>query len=280
MKLVSFRIGGDDRLGLVVGNGIADLSRCSPALSFAEAISPAALAEIGKLRDRLTADYALDEVEYRLPVSATGKVLCIGRNYAKYHEVKQEGRPQWPSVFGRFLSSFVAHGQLIVRPKASEQLDYEGELCAVIGQRGRHLRAEEALEYVAGYTLMNEGSVRDWQRYGSQNCPGKNFWHSGSMGPWMVTCDEIPDVGALTIATRVEGETRQHGSCGAMLFSVAEAISHVSRFTQLEPGDVIATGSPGGSAIDSEPHRWLEPGQTLEVEIDAIGILRNGVVAE
>jgi 5-carboxymethyl-2-hydroxymuconate isomerase len=280
MKLVSFRIGGADRIGAVVGEGIADLTRSLPALRFEEAIAPAGLAEIEKLRGGMTADYALDEVEYRLPVSATAKVLCIGRNYAKYHEVKQEGRPQWPTVFGRFLSSFVPHARPIVRPKASEQLDYEGELCVVIGRRGRHLRAEEAMDCVAGYTIVNEGSVRDWQRYGGQNCPGKNFWHSGSMGPWIVTRDEIADPATLTITTRVDGETRQHGSCGAMLFPVAEAISHVSRFTLLEPGDVIATGSPGGSAIDEEPHRWLEPGQTLEVEIDAIGVLRNAIVAE
>jgi 2-keto-4-pentenoate hydratase/2-oxohepta-3-ene-1,7-dioic acid hydratase in catechol pathway len=280
MKLVRFSRDGSVRLGAMVSDGVADLSRTLPGLGFDDVLELDRLREAAAASAGLRADYACDEIEYLLPLASAVKILCIGRNYGKYHEVQSEGRPQWPSVFGRFASSFVPHGGSIVRPRASEQLDYEGELCVVIGRRARHVPVDDALAHVAGYTIMNEGSVRDWQRRGSQNCPGKNFWHSGSLGPWIATADEIPDPGRLTITTRVDGEVRQHGRTQSMLFSVAEAISHISRFTWLEPGDVIATGSPGGSAVDAEPHRWLRAGETLEIEIDGIGVLRNPVVDE
>lgn len=280
MKLLRFRVDGADRVGVVAGDGVADLAELLGGCSFDEVLCAPALADIARSLAGLTPRYSLGEIELALPLAAASKILCIGRNYAKYHEVQREGRPQWPSVFGRFASSLVPHGQPIVKPRVSDQLDYEGELCAVIGRRGRHLGVEEALAHVAGYTIMNEGSVRDWQRRGSQNCPGKNFWHSGSLGPWVVTSDEIADPQALVITTRVDGEVRQQACTDGMLFGVAETLSHLSRFTWLEPGDVVATGSPGGSAVDGEPRRWLEPGQTLEVEIEPIGVLRNVVVAE
>ena len=162
----------------------------------------------------------------------------------------------------------------------SDQLDYEGELGVVIGRRGRHIPAGEAFEYVAGYTIVNEGSVRDWQQHGKQNCPGKNFFRSGSIGPWMVTADEIGDPMSLELTTRVDGELRQRGNTADMLFTIGEAIAHISRFTQLEPGDLISTGSPGGSAIERDPPAWLRPGQTLEVEIAGLGTLGNRVEAE
>ncbi|HEU4616486.1 MAG TPA: fumarylacetoacetate hydrolase family protein [Gammaproteobacteria bacterium] len=278
MKLTRFRRPGGASFGIVLGDGVADLGRRFPSLSWEEALDPERLDALAAAARG--ADYALDEVEFAVPIGPAAKVLCIGRNYGKYHEVKAEGRPKWPSVFARFVSSFAAHGEAIVRPAVSEQLDYEGELCAVIGRRARHLREDRALLHVAGYTVMNEGSVRDWQRYGSQNCPGKNFWRSGAVGPWVATRDEIADPGALTIETRVDGETRQRGETREMLFSLAEILCHVSRFTWLEPGDIVATGSPGGSAVDEAAPRWLSPGQTIEVEIRPIGVLRNPVVAE
>ncbi len=280
MKIVRYARGGAERVGLVTGGGVADLAGVLAGRTFAEALAPAALADIAAAAPSLAPELALEEADYALPAPPTAKILCIGRNYGRYHEVEREGRPKWPSVFARFASSLVPHGRPLVRPRASEQLDYEGELCAVIGRRARHLDVGEALLHVAGYTIMNEGSVRDWQRYGSQNCPGKNFWHSGALGPFVVTRDEIPDPGGLTIETRVDGEMRQQGGTAAMLFSVAELLAHVSRFTWLEPGDIVSTGSPGGSAVDAAPPRWLRPGQTVEVEIERIGVLRNTVVAE
>jgi 2-keto-4-pentenoate hydratase/2-oxohepta-3-ene-1,7-dioic acid hydratase in catechol pathway len=278
MRVLRFRRRGVESFGLVVDGGVADLARRFPRLSWVESLMLRSTEEFGATS--IAADYGLDEIEYLLPIALGAKIICIGRNYPRYHEVAAEGRPKWPSVFARFPSSFAAHRQPIVRPEASEQLDYEGELCIVVGERVRHVHEEHALEHVAGYTIMNEGSVRDWQRYGSQNCPGKNFWRSGSLGPWVVTRDEVTDPTALTIQTRIDGETRQRASTHEMLFGIGELIRHVSRFTWLEPGDVIATGSPGGSAADSTPPRWLTPGQTLDVEIDAIGVLSNVIVDE
>jgi 5-carboxymethyl-2-hydroxymuconate isomerase len=239
-----------------------------------------ALPEMARVAKSASADFALDAVQAMLPITAPDKILCVGRNYRAYHEVVQDGGPKWPSIFPRFPSSFSAHDQAILRPKVSDQLDFEGELGVVIGRPGRHIPKDSALDHVAGYTIVNEGSVRDWQSKGTQNCPGKNFYRSGSIGPWMVTADEITDLSALTIVTRVNGEVRQNGGTDMMIFDVPYVISHVSQFTWLEPGDIIATGSPGGSAIETKPSRWLKPEDTLEVKIQPIGVLRNPIEAE
>lgn len=278
MRLLRFRRRAIESFGVVVGDGVADLARKFPRLSWEEALTVPSLEELAA--SSLGADYALDEIEYLVPIAPAAKIICIGRNYPNYHEVQAEGRPKHPTVFARFASSFAAHREPIVRPQASEQLDFEGELAIVIGERVRHVHEDRALEHVAGFTIMNEGSVRDWQQYGRQNCAGKNFWRSGSLGPWIVTRDEIPDPSALTIETRVDGEMRQRGGTREMLFGIGEILRHVSRFTWLEPGDVIATGSPGGSAADSKPNRWLRPGQWLEVEIEPIGVLSNPIMDE
>jgi 2-keto-4-pentenoate hydratase/2-oxohepta-3-ene-1,7-dioic acid hydratase in catechol pathway len=185
-----------------------------------------------------------------------------------------------PSIFARFPSSFAAHGEAILKPRVSDTLDFEGELVAIIGKGGRHIPEDNAFDHVVGYTIMNEGSVREWQSYGTQNCPSKNFYRSGSIGPWMVTADEIPDLGAVPIKTRVNGELRQDGATDMMIFSLPFVIAHVSKFTWLDPGDMIATGSPGGSAIEDDPPRWLRVGDRIEVEIPPIGVLRNAVEAE
>jgi 5-carboxymethyl-2-hydroxymuconate isomerase len=281
MKLASFFHGDQAKFGLVDGDALVDLTgRLGGAYSSLKELlagaSPADVDAAAAAAPRIPAA----DVRWRLPIPAPDKILCLGRNYANYHEVQREGRPEWPTVFGRFTSSFVAHGEAILRPRVSEQLDYEGELGVVIGRPVRHAAAADAMQYVAGYTIVNEGSVRDWQRRGRQNCPGKNFYCSGSMGPWLVTADEVPDPAELTIVTRVDGEERQRGRVADMLFTIAEAIAHISAFTRLEPGDVVSTGSPGGSAVDGDPPRWLEAGQRLEIEIEPLGVLVNSVVAE
>ena len=217
-----------------------------------------------------------------MPITSPDKILCVGRNYRAYHEVKEMdgGGPKWPSIFARFASSFVAHGEAILKPREGEQLDYEGELAVIIGKRGRHIAPEDALSYIAGYSCLNEGSVRDWAGRGTQNCPTKNFYHSGSIGPWLVTAEEVPDPTKLNITTRLSGEVRQDGGTDLMIFDIPYVISHISKFTWLEPGDVIATGSPGGSAIEMDPPQWMKIGDVLEVEISGIGTLTNPVVAE
>ena len=281
MKLMSYRRAGKEGYGVVRDGGIVDLgARIGgefPTLQ--SAIAGLALSRIEAEAEKAP-DFALGEVEAMFPITAPEKILCIGRNYRGYHEVQQDGGPEWPSVFPRFPSSFAAHGEPILKPRESDQLDFEGELGVVIGKAGRRIPEDRAMDYIAGYTVINEGSVRDWQSRGTQNCPGKNFYRAGAIGPWMATADEVGDIGDLRIRTRVDGELRQDGSTAMMIFRVPFLIAHISRFTWLEPGDMIATGSPGGSAVSEDSPRWLRPGQQIEVEVERIGVLRNKVAAE
>ena len=281
MRLISYRREGREGYGVVKDDGIVDLAaRMGDAFpTLQSAIAGLALSRI-EGEAGAAADFALDEVEIMFPITAPEKILCIGRNYRGYHEVLADGGPKWPSVFPRFPSSFAAHGEPILRPRVSDQLDFEGELCAILGKAGRHIPEERAMDHVAGYTVMNEGSVRDWQSRGTQNCPGKNFYRAGAIGPWMVTVDEVGDIGDLRIRSRVDGEIRQDGSTAMMIFKLPFLIAHISRFTWLEPGDMIATGSPGGSAVSEDAPRWLRPGQQVEIEVERVGVLRNPVAAE
>ena len=285
MKLVSFRHGGRDRFGAVVGDGVVDFS----GTMFMETLYPDlvgvfaanAVGELRKALDGATPTLGFSDITLNLPIPHPGKILCVGRNYRAYHEVQEMGKtPQWPSIFGRFVDSFVPHDAPLVKPDESDQLDYEGELAVVIGRAGRHIAEKDALSYIAGYTVLNEGSVRDWANRGTQNCPAKNFWHSGSIGPWIVTADEIPDPSKLHIVTRINGEVRQDGGTDLMIFSIPYVIAHISKFTWLQPGDIIATGSPGGSAVEMKPPKWMKVGDALEVDISGVGTLRNTVVAE
>jgi 2-keto-4-pentenoate hydratase/2-oxohepta-3-ene-1,7-dioic acid hydratase in catechol pathway len=186
--------------------------------------------------------------------------------------------PENPRIFARLADTIIAHGAALWRPANSTHFDYEGELAVVIGKPGRHIPAARALDHVAAYTIFNDGSVRDYQKHSVT--AGKNFPHTGPLGPWIVTADEIPDPAALTLETRVNGERRQHTSTGDMILSVQQLIEYISAFTPLAPGDVIATGTPEGVAHARKPPLWLVPGDVVEIEICGIGILRNPVVAE
>ncbi|MBM3488810.1 MAG: fumarylacetoacetate hydrolase family protein [Alphaproteobacteria bacterium] len=286
MRLVSFRHKGRDKFGAVVGDGVIDLTTTiyEGERSFADLRDVFALGAIEEIRawvPKLEPDLGLTDIAFTLPITRPAKILCIGRNYRAYHEVQEMGAaPKWPSIFPRFVDSFVPHDAAIVRPRESDQLDYEGELAVVIGKGGRHIAPAAALSHVGGYTILNEGSVRDWQSRGTQNCPGKNFWHSGSIGPWIVTADEIPDPSKLHITTKVNGAVRQDGGTDMMIFDIPFLITHISQFTELAPGDIIATGSPGGSAIEMKPQAWLKPGDRLEITIAKIGTLSNPIAAE
>lgn len=286
MKLVSFRAGDKEHYGAVVDDGIVDLSGAvfqeANYPNLREALGAGVLTQMQMLVDAADGpDFGFDDVIYRLPITRPRKIFCVGRNYRAYHEVMEDGRPDWPSIFPRFVDSFSAHEEAIIRGKDDgDQLDYEGELVVIIGKGGRHISEADAMSHVGGYTIANEGSVRNWIGRGTQNCPVKNQWRSGSMGPWMVTADEIDDLTRLTIHTEVNGEVRQDGGTDMMIFDVPYVISFISRFTVLEPGDCICTGSPGGSAIEQDPPAYLKPGDVLEVTIDGIGTLRNGIEAE
>ncbi len=284
MKLVSYLADERERYGIVSpdGDGVIDVSeRMDGAATLRDVLDQDRIHELGELAASGVADHALADIEFLLPITEPRKILCAGRNYVGYHEVvEQKKPPEYPSIFARFSSSFSPHRQPILEPKAGEQLDYEGELVVVIGKTGRHISQEEAFDYIAGYTCMNEGTVRDWMGKGTQNTPAKNFYRSGSFGPWIVTADEIPDPSQLRITTRRNGTVVQDGGTEQMIFSIPYLMAHISKFTVLEPGDLIATGSPGGSAVESASPEWLRHGDEIEVEISHIGTLRNLVAAE
>ncbi|MFB0902123.1 MAG: fumarylacetoacetate hydrolase family protein [Acidimicrobiales bacterium] len=265
---------GSPTLGVVIANGISPIG-------------------LGTLHDLLQkpdwqmtiADHdvviglAIGDVTFRPMLGDTGRVFAAGLNYEKiYPAGKQPPTPKFPPWFSKLPGTLVGHNELLVAPRVSETFDYEAELAAVIGLGGRHITVEHALDHVAGWTCLNDGSVRAWQRH-SVNA-GKNFERSGSIGPWMVTADEIDDPQNLRLRARVDGETRQDANTGDMIFSVAEIISYLSQSIELRPGDVIATGSPEGTGGSFDPPKFLEPGQQLEVEIEGIGVLTNTVVGE
>ena len=206
------------------------------------------------------------------------KTLCVGINYVTH--IKEMGRemPQNPWLFVRFAESQTGHQQALWRPPQSTQFDFEGELAVIMGRTAHRVSAAEALDYVAGYACFNDGTIRDFQRHSSQFTAGKNFLRSGSSGPWLVTADELPDPAALTLETRLNGTVMQAAGIDDLLFNVPALIEYISTFTRLEPGDVIATGTPGGVGVAREPRVFMQPGDVLEVEISGIGVLRNPVV--
>jgi len=278
MRIISFATATGPSFGLVSGEGIVDLGRRVPYAGIKAVLEAGALAELAR-HAGAAPDLALSEVAMLPAVPQERKVLCVGLNY-RAHVAESAGRsvPENPRIFSRMADTIIGHGAPMWRPRNSIQFDYEGELALVIGRPGRHIPAERALEHVAAYTCFNDGSVRDFQKHSVT--AGKNFPHTGPLGPWLVTTDEIPDPAALTLTTRLNGREMQRTSTGDMILSVQELISYISAFTPLSPGDVIATGTPEGVAHARKPPTWMQPGDTVEVEISGIGILRNPVVAE
>jgi len=222
----------------------------------------------------------VDTVELAATIPDAGRILCIGMNYREH--IREMGRepPAYPALFVRYPDSLVGHGQALLRPQASRQYDYEGELAIVMGKAARRVSREASLDYVAGYTGLMDGSVRDYQRHTSQFTAGKNFPRTGAMGPWLVTADELPQPSALTLQTRVAGEILQQGELADLCIDIPDIIVYLSQILELQPGDVIATGTPSGVGFARDPQRWLVPGDTVEVDISGIGVLRNTVTDE
>lgn len=223
----------------------------------------------------------INELELLPPVRAGEKILCVGLNYLDHIAESPYKQPNYPTYFLRVQSSLVGHERPIVKPSVSGEFDYEGELVAVIGREGRHISRESALGHVAGYSICNEGSVRDYQFKSPQWTMGKNFEGSGSLGPWFVSSDELP-AGAkgLSLVTRVNGVVKQKASTSDMLFDVASLVSLASEVMTLRPGDLIVTGTPAGVGFGMKPQVYMKAGDVCEVEIEGIGTLRNTVVAE
>jgi 2-keto-4-pentenoate hydratase/2-oxohepta-3-ene-1,7-dioic acid hydratase in catechol pathway len=277
MKLLSFEITGINRFGAVIGDRIVDLSARTKYSSLRAALAAGALAELKAAMQGQIGDFKLSDVTMLTPVPDAEKIVCIGVNYMAH--ILEVGRkpPEQPSVFFRLHHSLVADGMPIVRPIVSQDFDYEGELAVVIGKAGRSITREAALDHVAGYTCFNDGSIRDFQMKGSLAI-GKNFAATGSMGPWMVTADEIPDPKMLQLETRLNGKRVQHSGVDDLIFDVPAIINYVSAAFELVPGDIIATGTPHGVALGMKPPVWMKPGDDLEIEISKIGVLRNRVV--
>jgi len=279
MKIVSFENAGRSGYGVLEGDRIVDVSGRLPYASLRALLAAGAIDQLRAAVQGQAASLDLSQVRLKTPVPDAGKIVCIGINY-KGH-ILEIGRklPEQPSVFLRIHSSLVAHGQPIVRPKVSLDFDYEGELAVIVGKGGRHILREQALSHVAGYCCFNDGSIRDYQIKGSLAI-GKNFASTGSFGPWMVTADEIRDPSALHLVTRLNGEHVQSTGVDDLIFDVPAIIAYVSTAMPLEPGDVIATGTPEGVAMGQTTPRWMKAGDTVEVEISGIGTLQNTVVDE
>ncbi|MFD1199890.1 fumarylacetoacetate hydrolase family protein [Brucella gallinifaecis] len=284
LQLASVVINGCETFGAVTQHGFIDLGNRYP--EFRDLGHVIASAGLGTLRGKLSglsADCALDELSYLIPLARPQKIICVGVNYPDRNEEYKDGQsaPVNPSLFVRFPTSFVGHGDLLVRPSVSHQLDYEGELALVIGKAGRHIAQCDALSHIAAITLCNEGTVRDWVRHAKFNVTqGKNFDRSGALGPWLVPFDHEDQIADIRLTTRVNGELRQEDRTSRMTFSFRELIAYISTFATLIPGDIIITGTPTGAGVRFDPPVWLKPGDLVEVEAEGVGLLANRVVDE
>jgi acylpyruvate hydrolase len=290
MKVVGFEADGGLRLGIVEGDSVIDLQAADPRvpvnLADVLAANNGDLKPLGDIAKRapVSAHRPLKGLKFGLPVARPGKILCLGLNYLEHVKEgsQRDNIPKFPTIFMRCLTSMVPHEQPILRPKASEQLDYEAEMMLVVGKRAKHLTMDNATSCIAGYSCSNEGSVREFQRKTTQWDMGKNFDRTGGFGPWMVTADELPDAGkGLKIQSRLNGTVMQSDNTDNMMFPVAEMLVYVTQGMTLEPGDIIFTGTPSGVGHARKPNPiWMKRGDVCEIEIEGIGVLRNPIQDE
>jgi len=285
MKLLSFRSKGKASYGAVSGEGVVDLgARIGKEYpTMRDLIAGDALGRAADLAARTSPDAALADIRFLPPVPNAEKILCVGVNYGNRNAEYKDGtdRPKYPSLFPRFPGSFVGQRESLLRPPESPQLDYEGEIVIVIGKGGRRIPEDSAESHIAGLTIMNEGTIRDWTRHGKFNVTqGKNWDASGAIGPWLVTADEFASFDGLRVTTRVNGEVRQDDTTANLLFPFRYLLRYISTWTTLRPGDVISTGTPVGSGARFDPPRYLKPGDVIEVAVPGVGTLSNRVEDE
>jgi 2-keto-4-pentenoate hydratase/2-oxohepta-3-ene-1,7-dioic acid hydratase in catechol pathway len=279
MNIASFDSGNRRSFGLVAGDRVVDLAQGTGAATLRNAIAAGTIMAAAKAAQHNSEGQSLSAVKLLPPIPNPSKMICIGLNYRAHAAEAGLKLPEHPSLFLRLNNTLTAHGAPLVRPSLSNDFDYEGELAVVIGKAGRHIAKSAALDHVFGYSCFNDGSLRDFQFKHSLTV-GKNFPSTGGFGPWIATADTIPDPSELTLTTRVNGAQVQHKGIEDMIFDVPAIIAYVSSWTELVPGDVISTGTPEGVGLARKPALWLKPGDTVEVEISGIGVLRNLVVAE
>ena len=288
MRLASFvTASGRPGFGIVEGDEVLDLSASrgltgdGRGLAWAlQVVGAAAGLEDLARRGAGVERHALNSVRLLPPVTDAERILCIGLNFTDHAAEAKLPIPSQPSIFVRFRSSFVGHGAEIIAPSLSEEFDFEGEVALVIGKPGYRIPAGQALDHVLGVTVLTDNSARDWQRHSRQVTAGKNFPRSGAIGPWCVTLDEGIDLRALSILTRLNGETVQRGSTADLIFGPEKAVAYASSFTPLSAGDIVALGTPAGVGMARTPPLWMKPGDLLEVEVPGIGTLANRVAAE
>jgi acylpyruvate hydrolase len=272
-KDIGLAVSGDDGIRAIFGD---------PALSDIDALVTAggtALADAGATVLARGETVSIDDLTFLPPLVKSSKIICLGLNYADHAAEGGFEPPSFPTLFGRFPSSLIGHNAPIIRPQVSTQLDYEGELVAVIGTRGKNISREAALDHVAGYSVFNDGSIRDYQMKTPQWTAGKNFDDTGAFGPWFVTPDELPAGAAgLKIETRLNGQVVQSASTSDMIFDVVDTIALLSTFMTLEAGDVLVMGTPAGIGLARKPPLFMKAGDVVEVEIEKVGLLCNPIV--
>ena len=287
MRLLSFSSGGKESWGAVVGDGVIDLGKVlggkHPALQ--DFIASPDYADRDAIVAGRKVDHALAAIRFLPVIPRPEKIVCLVRNYMDHHQEVlaaglQRELSKFPPIFLRVWRSQVGHGEAIVRPKVSHELDWEAELAVIIGKGGRHIAEKDAFGHIAGYSCYNDVSVREWQFHAKQIAAGKNFVGTGPFGPWMATPDEIPDPENLNLDLRINGKTEQSSNTRHLIFKIPTIINYASTIFDLAPGDVLVTGTPAGVGWSRKPPQFLKPGDVVEVEIEKIGVLRNPVVDE
>jgi len=284
MRFLTFKNAGKESWGAITDKGVIDLGNLVGG-NLLQVLQDDKLDAMKKLASALDVDYDAEDIEFLPPISNPGKIACVGVNYANRNAEYKDGSeaPKYPSLFIRTPDSLTGHSKPLIRPPESHKLDYEGEIVIIIGKEGRRIAEEDAYDHIGGLTIMNEGTLRDWVRHAKFNVTqGKNFIHSGSIGPWMVTADEFTSeqFENMRVTTKVNGEIRQDDTTASMMFPFKYIISYFSKFFHLKPGDVIATGTPNGAGARFEPPRYLAPGDVVEINVEGVGTLVNGVKDE
>lgn len=284
MKLASFEVNGKTSFGVVDGEQVFDLApRLTNASSLMDLLTPDMQKQATTATVGADSDYSLSDISFRRPIEVPGKIVCIGINYGNRDaEYETSIKGDYPNVFLRTPETLAAHGQSMLVPPESEQLDYEGEIALIIGEGGRRIPRAAALKHIGAVTCLNEGCIRDWMRHGKANITqGKNFYRCGAVGPWMVTADEFSNgYDNLRVTTRVNGEIRQDDTTANILYDFSYLIAYASTWNALEPGDIISTGTPTGSGARMTPPTWLRDGDTVEIEVSGVGILSNPIKNE
>lgn len=282
MKLSSYSIQGRSSFGLITENGVVDLAERLGVPTLRAALA-ADLLDKAATYAGAAADYRLEDISFLPVIVDPAHVWCLAINYQDHiDEIKEIGIqrdvPKEPALFMRYADTLVGHGQPLVKPYESDDFDWEAELAVIIGKGGGRISEEKAMDHVAGYSALNDASVRDWQFHTRQIAPGKNFRATASLGPWMVTADAFPDPNNVAVKARLNGETLQDSSSKYMIHKIPKMIAYISTILDLQPGDIIATGTPSGVGFSRRPPIFMKPGDVIDVEVGGIGVLSNPIV--